>query len=211
MDNINKLISDLGSDVQQGKKPLGPISLLARWLLGCAIWLVAALAFWGVRKDITVKFASGLFTAEIISLALVVISAAIAVTFLSYPDMRQKPKIVLLPLIPLAAFIGIVYYALTKDIYHAPTADPGYMCLICISAISSVPALLIFVILRRQATTHPFVAGFMAMLASSALGNLIFRLSEPNDNITHLITWHYFPIIGFSLIGILIGRKILKW
>jgi hypothetical protein len=40
---------------------------------------------------------------------------------------------------------------------------------------------------------------------------LWLRLHEMNDSIIHLIQWHYLPMLAFGLIGLWLGRVLLKW
>jgi hypothetical protein len=211
MDNIDKLIGSLATDLKPVRPEVSPAVILLRWLVASLLWLLAMHYFFGTRDDLTQRLTSLLFSTEIISLSLIIITCAISVTYLSYPDQRQKPWIIYLPVIPVFSFIIIMYVALMNDVPHPPSEEPGYMCLLCIMAFSSVPSFVIFRELKKQATTKPMLAGALAMVASTALGCLALRICEQYDDVAHTIIWHYLPILGFSFIGLLVGRKLLKW
>ncbi len=84
-------------------------------------------------------------------------------------------------------------------------------CTICIMFVAIIPAILIFTILKKGATIKPLQAGSFTVLAASSLGYLILRFSEANDAISHLLIWHYLPMICFAILGAVIGKFFLKW
>lgn len=43
------------------------------------------------------------------------------------------------------------------------------------------------------------------------MGALSLRLSEQTDSILHVIQWHYLPMIAVSLVGLWLGKTLLKW
>jgi hypothetical protein len=211
MNTTDKLIDELSSGLTASSKAGRPLVLFAKWLAGSLAWLAFMLLFYHIRPDIGAKLARPLFVYELIALAALVVSVAIAATYISFPDMLQKRWVVYLPVLPLIAFIYIVYLEFAYSVPAEPGKEASYLCLICISMISSAPAAIMFVMMRRQATTHIYMAGALAMVASTALGNLAFRFVEANDDMTHIVNWHFIPVVGFSFIGVLLGRKFLKW
>lgn len=62
--------------------------------------------------------------------------------------------------------------------------------------------------MRKFASTYTHWAGGIAFLFAFSIGALWLRLYEQNDSV---IQWHYLPMIGFGIIGMRSGRKILKW
>jgi len=74
-----------------------------------------------------------------------------------------------------------------------------------------LPAAWTFYAMRKFASTHYHWAGSIALLSAFSAGALWLRLHEVNDSITHVVEWHYFPMIGIGLTGWWLGKKILKW
>ena len=54
-------------------------------------------------------------------------------------------------------------------------------------------------------------AGLLAVIAAVSVGAITLRLAEANDEIMHLLSWHYLPSIFFASLGALLGRYLLRW
>ncbi len=100
------------------------------------------------------------------------------------------------------------YMAMSPEISLPPTAME---CTICILLYAAVPAAWLMVLLRRHATTCPAIAGGLVVVAATSIGALALRLQEQTDSIPHLLTWHYLPMVLFSMVGMQLGRIFFKW
>jgi hypothetical protein len=49
------------------------------------------------------------------------------------------------------------------------------------------------------------------VLSAFSVGALWLRLHELNDSISHVVTWHYLPMLAAGAIGLWLGRRLLKW
>jgi hypothetical protein len=211
MMRTDQLIAELSRDVKP-VRARSALWLLMRWLLISGAYLALLLAFYHVRPDLAARLHSPLFALEISSLAGVALASGVSAVALSYPDLRQKPWQAYAPLPFLALFVGVLATQWWFDSSPPETGtDHTYQCLLCIALFSLAPTLLMLLQQRAQATIHAGWAGAVALLASSSLGALTFRLSEKSDSIPHMILWHYLPLAGFGLIGVALGRKWLKW
>jgi len=65
--------------------------------------------------------------------------------------------------------------------------------------------------MRKYASTHYRLAGSVALLSAFSVGAMWLRLHEVNDSIAHVIEWHYLPMLAIGLIGLWLGRVVLKW
>lgn len=68
-----------------------------------------------------------------------------------------------------------------------------------------------FYFMRHQASTHCAIAGSVALLSAFSVGALWLRLEEVNDSILHVVEWHYLPMLAIGILGLGLGKKILKW
>ena len=211
MQQIDELIATLSEAPAPQRKVTSPYLLLLKWVMGTSVYMVALLLYFGVREDFLIKLESPLFSAELIALTCILITSFFSASILSFPDIHQKPMLAWLPLIPLQAFAGIIYASWINDIPPSPAPEHDYICLICIVMFSLLPALVMMTALRKYATTHYHLTGCIALLASGALGCLILRISEQTDSISHIVLWHYMPMIALAAAGVWIGQKVLKW
>lgn len=207
--NTEQFIEALSKEIKPSKTTK-VLPIFLRWLSVCVVYIVVMLYIFGLRSDLSLKFSEPLFVAEITILALMVVAMAVGATILSFPDMLQKKWILLFTPISVVAFIITLFLA-----YLGSTSEVsplhGIECLLCISMFSLLPAVWLFILLKKQASTHQQLLGSVAMLAATSLGALSLRLSEKTDSVTHLLLWHYLPMIGFALLGAWLGKKFLKW
>ena len=211
MASVDELINSLTEKAVPTRPAATPFMLFLKWSAYAVVYIAVLLFFFGLRDDIRTQLHFSLFRFEIGSLMGILLTSLLSATTLSFPDMHQKNFIAGLPLIPLILFVNVLYAQWLNDVPPAALPDHDVICLLCISMFSVLPAAIIIQVLRQQATTHYYATGSVALLAASSLGCLTLRLSEKTDSILHLVEWHYLPMIGFSLLGLWLGRRYLKW
>ncbi|MDX2074632.1 MAG: DUF1109 domain-containing protein [Alphaproteobacteria bacterium] len=215
MTSTQNLIDDLSRDA----KPAGPLQrpLPMVWRLAVLFVLYALIAQWqlGLRHDLALQFARPLFVVEIALLALVAASGIAAAVLTMAPDAYQKTNLLRLPYLLFALLLGIIIAQLpgtSPDILAAASqSQHGAECALCIAAVSMIPSALMFISLRRGASTRQLQSGVYAVLAATATAGLTLRLAEANDVMIHLAVWHYLPTLLFAGAGALIGKWLLKW
>lgn len=209
-DFIKKLSSQIGE-----VKPLNhPIKITLKLLSILLIYGILLQKILGLRPDLSTQFLRPLFVIEMVIIFLLFISSLISTVLTMYPDTYQKSKLLKIPyiffLLLLVVFL-IEFLIPHNDLMSIPLVSHTIECTICILELSIIPSILLFIILKKGATTIPTKSGLFITLTASSLGYLILRLHEMNDSISHLLIWHYFPILIFSFIGSIIGRYLLKW
>lgn len=211
MEDIDNLIATLAEDVRQVEPAAHPFFLSLKWIGAAAIYLVAALAVSGLRADFSDKLQSPMFVAEIAALFGIFASTSFAAALLAFPDMHQKKKLVFAPLVAFALFLLTLFFAWHQDMPAAPLPVHSFECTLSIMLMALLPSIWIFYSMRNYASTHSALAGGNALLASFSIGALWLRLHEVNDSILHVIAWHYLPMLSIGLVGLWLGKKILKW
>ena len=206
-----ELIQSMSTEAKAGKAALTPSALFLRWFGGSAASVVLMLFIFGLRPDLSAKLMDPLFLAELVILSALMICLAFTASCLSFPDMYQKRWVLWLAPLSGAAFLVTLVLAYIEDSPPSPLPIHGIECLLCIMLISLTPAAWMFMLLKKQASTHLKMAGSTALLAAISIGALTLRLVEETDSVSHLITWHYLPMVGFALLGTWLGQKILKW
>jgi hypothetical protein len=156
-----------------------------------------------------------LFTAEITLIFLLFLTSLISASLNIYPDLYQRSQLIKLPYAVFLALIFLFIFQIfipdNSESLIYPDIPHKIICSACITFLSFIPAILIFIILKKGASTKPFQAGLFTVMAASSLGCLILRLSEDNDHLSHILIWHYSPMVFLALIGTIIGKLLLKW
>lgn len=213
--NTNELIASLSMEAPG--KHLGAPGYYALYLgFVLVVYAIGAQIFLGLRSDLAAQFTRPMFSLEIILLALLTVSSAVAAILSMYPDAHQKQDVLRYPYVIFAALIVFILFQLAmphEPMMVIPTALDvhGMECALCIAGVTIVPSAMIFGLLRKGASVHPLRSGFFTVLAASAIGCLTLRLSEANDSLMHMVSWHYVPTLLFAALGALIGKWLLKW
>lgn len=211
MSDTEQLIDRLARSASMGGPCSNPFALCFQWLLAVAFYVTCSAIFLELRPDIEIKLLSPLFLDEIVALILFITSTSLASALLSYPDNFQKPKLLWLPYFSAALFLLVVTLAWFTSPRAIPRPSNELECLTCITLLSFIPAITLFWHIRNMAPTQRGKAGAMAMLSAFGIGALTLRLCEETDSIAHLVQWHYAPMLAVNFIGIVLGKKILKW
>ena len=211
MGNIEDLIDKLAQDTAAVKPAPHPYMLSLKWVGASAIYLAVSLAISGLRPGLTEKFHEPWFAAEIATLLGIFIATSLSAALLAFPDLHQKRGAAFAPVLTFALFLLVIFFAWNADNPPAPMPTHSFECTLSITLVSLLPAAWTFYAMRQYASTHYRLAGGIALLSAFSVGALWLRLHEVNDSVIHLIQWHYLPMLVFGLIGLWLGRVLLKW
>lgn len=211
MGNIEDLIGKLAQDTTAVKPAPHPYMLSLKWVGAAAAYLAVSLAISGLRPGLAEKFLEPWFAAEIAALFGIFIATSFSAALLAFPDLHQKRGAAFAPVLTFALFLLVIFFAWNADIPPAPMPMHSFECTVSITLVSMLPAAWTFYAMRQYASTHYRLAGSIALLSAFSVGALWLRLHEVNDSVIHLIQWHYLPMLAFGVIGLWLGRVILKW
>jgi hypothetical protein len=211
MENIDDLINKLAQDAAPVKQASHPYMLSLKWMGAALAYLVFSLIFSGLRPDIGLKLQQPWFVIEMVMLASIFVATSLSAALLSFPDMHQMRRLVLAPVVTFALFVLVIFLAWQADSPPAPLPVHSFECTISITLVSLLPAVWTFYAMRKFASTHYHWAGSIALLSAFSVGALWLRLHEVNDSIMHVVEWHYLPMIACGILGLWLGKKILKW
>ena len=211
MEDFEQLIETLAKDATVVKPAPHPFRLSLKWMGAAVLYLVISLTIVGVRPDLAQKLHETWFVAELAALLGIFITTSLSAALLAFPDLHQKRGIALLPAWMFTLFLLVIYFAWRADSPPAPLPVHSFECTLSIMVMTLLPATWTFYTMRKFASTHYRLAGSIALLSAFSVGALWLRLHEINDSIIHLIEWHYLPMLGIGLIGVWLGRVVLKW
>ena len=211
MEKINELITKLAQDAPAVKPAPHPFVLSLTWMAVAAVYLGISLAFSGLRPDLMLKFQEPWFAAEIATLVGIFVATCLSAALLSFPDLHQMRRVVFAPVLMFTLFALVIFLASHADVPPAPLPGHSFECTLSIAVLAVLPAAGIFYVMRKFASTQIYWAGSIAILFAFSIGAIWLRLHEINDSITHVIQWHYLPMIAFGIIGAWLGKIALKW
>jgi len=211
MENIYELIDRLSQDTTKTKLAPHPFLLSLKWMGWAVAYLLLSFIFSGLRPDLMLKLHEPWFDAEIALIVSIFVATTVSAAILSFPDMHQMRKLASAPAILFALFLLMMFLSWRTDNPPAPLPVHSFECTVNITLFSLLPATWTFYAMRKFASTHYHWAGSISLLSAFSAGALWLRLHEVNDSITHVVEWHYLPMIGIGLAGWWLGKRILKW
>ncbi|MEQ1533116.1 MAG: DUF1109 domain-containing protein [Sideroxydans sp.] len=211
MNDIEELVGKLAQEGAAVRPAPHPFTLGLRWLAMSVAYLTAMLLFSGVRNELGVAFQHPWFVAEIALLVAVLVATSLSAALLSFPDLYQMRRIVWSPLVVFSVLTFVLLFAWRADMPPAPFPLHSIECTLAILLVALLPGAWLLYFMRGFASTHYQWAGSIALLHAFSVGALWLRLQENNDSILHVLQWHYLPMIIFGILGLWLGKLILKW
>jgi hypothetical protein len=210
---------DTNELIQQLAEEAAPVRRLASPLRRSAIWFaislpyVAAVALTHPIDFELAQITTAKFVIEEIAALATAITAVFAAFWSTIPGHNRK--LLLLPLIPLAVWLGTLGEACVNEWLRFGSAGIAlrgdWECLPAAAAIGIVPAIAIVAMLRRGAPLIPPATLALAALAVAALGNFALRFYHVGDISIMVLVWHFGSVVVLAFIASLLGHHVLKW
>lgn len=206
------LILVLSADAGSRSRPVGRALALAIGAGGLAAIILFATTM-GARLDISSALATWRFDLKLALLAGAFVAAVVDCLRVSSPTADGKPnRLVLVVVALLAAAVGL-------EIGVTPQAEwwpqlVGTNALLCLSAIpmlAVVPLLTILHAMRSGAPRLPARAGQAAGTLAASAAALLYATHCFDDSPLFVATWYTLAIALVSLVGAVVGARVLKW
>jgi len=209
--NTDDLIGQLCGDLKPSK-PRSPYLSISIWLVLSIAYIVGVMLYSGITVDLADKLNEAAFLFEMGMAVAILISAAIASSFLSFPDCVQRDWTKTVSVTLFGAFLfWILVNAIEERGLDIPTSFFMASCSRGL-LVEAIPFVALILMTVRGNTTQPYWAMTMNVMAVSALGWIGLRTTcAMYDSMTYGFM-HY--LLPFSILGVAFGffaRKIFKW
>jgi len=197
-----------------------PLRPLAHPLRRGLVWGLVALAFGGAmvwaigpRADLSERLSEARFLLEQGAALATGLSAAIAALAMTVPG--SSPLLRVLPVVPGAIWLGSLSAGCLRDWWRLGpeglqiTPDPA--CFTYIALIGSLPALVLYLMLRRGVPLAPHWTVALGALAAAGLGNFALRFFHMQDAALMVLVWQVGSVFLIAAIAGLGGRRLLPW
>jgi hypothetical protein len=208
------LINLLGTNIEPVKGGQLRNTLLAALAVGTAGALCLLLLIFGAPGEAIGREYLGLKVLGLaFTLGLVATGASYLLRAARPGEPGRRPLIV----------IGLLFFALLSAgvitlVLSHPAAWGGMVfgpqwaaCLICIPLFSIVPFASLVWALRKEAPTNPVWTGAVAGLVAGALGAAAFTLHHSAGSIPFIVLWYGGPIVVCTVVGAILGPRLLRW
>jgi hypothetical protein len=211
--NTGKLIEQLAGGLGAAP-PLPPPGLrTGRWLSVSLLFVALVVFLVSPRADLSDKLSDARFLIEQGAALLTGVTAAYAAFASTIPGVSRK--LVLLPLLPLAIWLGSLGQGcLDTWIRTGPeglTLQPDWLCFPAILLVGSFPAIAMVTMLRRGAPLSPRVSVALGGLAAAGLGDFGLRMFHPQDASVMVLVWQVGSVLILAALAGCIGRRLFNW
>lgn len=198
-------------------KPVRPLP--HPWVRGVA-WLAMAIPYIALvvyvmspRPDLIAKLTEARYLIEQFASLATGIAAAVAAFAATIPGYNRK--VLLLPLLPLALWLGSLGEGcISAWIALGPqglSLKPDWFCFPTIMLVGAIPAVTMIIMLRRGAPLRPCMTVAWGGLAAAGLGNFGLRLFHPQDASLMVLVWQFGSVFILAALAGLTGRLVLNW
>ena len=141
------------------------------------------------------------------------VAAAAAAFATTVPGYRRR--IVLVPLVPLAVWLGDLGQSCFRDGLASGASPWGFVahwgCLPITLLVGAFPAAMIVMMLRRGAPLTPRLTTVLAALAASGLANFGVRFVHAADASVVVLVWHFSAVCALSALSASAGHYLFNW
>ena len=165
------------------------------------------------RDDLPVKLWDLRFVVEQLAALLTGIAAAAAAFASTIPGYRRK--VLVLPLLPLAVWVGSsgqgCTEAWTRLGPEGLMLQPDWLCFPAIALVGAIPAIAMAVMLRRGAPLMPHVTTALGGLSAAGVGNFGLRLFHAQDASLMVLVWQVGTVFTLTAMAAWAGHYLLDW
>jgi hypothetical protein len=196
-----------------------PVRPLARPWIRAMGWLTISGIYMAIVVSLTKdhglppKWNDPRFILEQVSALAVGVGAAVAAFATIVPG--HKSRLLAILLIPVAAWLGTVgegcIHSWTRLGPRALLLAHDLACFPFIALSSTIPAILMALMLRQGAPLTPRLTAGLGGLAAAGLANFFLRLFHPEDVTVMLLCWHVGGVFLLSALAASVGGVLLNW
>ena len=207
------LIRTLVHDVEPVRPLRRPSLRASAWAAGAALYLGVVILVMSPRDDLGARIQDPRFLVEQLAALLMGVTAAAAALASVVPGHRRR--VLLLPLAPLTAWLGIIGLGAWRDVQLLGQGtvlfQADWSCVVTVLATAAVPAVAMVRMLRRGAPLTPHLTAGLGGLAAAGLANLGVCLFHPDISNLVVLFWHAGTVLFLVALAAWAGPRLLRW
>ncbi|HXY59771.1 MAG TPA: DUF1109 domain-containing protein [Methylocystis sp.] len=209
----DELIRRLSEDCAPVRPFTHPVWRASLWFMLSLVYVAMVVLAMGLRPDIAARLRDWRFVLELAAALLTSMMAAAAALCAGCPGRPWWERLAPLPF--LAFWLGLLGEGCWRDYLAAGARGLAIrqdaMCLPVIAMTSVVPAVAIFVLIRRGAPLAPFAITGCAALAAAALSAAALRLFHDQDSSVTVLVWQFGSVALLTGLEAMFGRSVIRW
>lgn len=209
--NLDNLIEGLSDELQPVKPLAHPLVRMASLIVVCILYAAAMIAMLGPREDFMPKMMYEIdYIFEILLSLGIFMSSAVALGWMSIPDMRGQTWMKAVPLTLAGIFLLWAGLRMVFE-WDEPLVFKLQNCSLDGFFMTLLPVAALVLTSRKGATTQPGWTSFMTVLSFSGLGWAGLRFTCGANTFLQSFVIHFIPFIVLGIIFGLFARRIFRW
>jgi hypothetical protein len=207
-DLINLLAEDAPVRMRLGR------ALTYALVIGIAVSVIVLLSTIGIRQNISTAIETARVLFKVCETFVLAVVAARLVFQIGRPaaPLKFRSWSLALPLALLAAAVATELAVVPPDsIGTRMVGHYAAFCVMFIPVLSIAPLAGFLLALKLGAPERPGLAGAVAGLAAGGIAAAIYAWHCPDDSPLFLATWYTLAIAIVTLVGHVLGRRLLRW
>jgi hypothetical protein len=210
--NTDNLIASLTKDLAP-VKPLPHVGWRMLYLLGAMIFGAGIIfAFFSIRPNLRDVVIEKQFIAGAFIMLVSWISSTYALALRQLPTFTSRKYFIW----GLSGICVLACCYLMRGVidpsFSQGLAVGGVKCSVDIILMSTIPFILLFLVLKKSAPINPMYSGVNVGFCCFTLALFLLQFSCPSNNPGHLLIWHVVaPFSVAAILGGVLGRKLLNW
>ena len=204
-----ELIVRLAADAAPVRPLPSTSERVVRWLLVAVPFVVVFVVLVGPRADLGTRASAPAFLVSLLAVTAFALVCAAAAVVSSVPGHQQSRLAMVAPPFVILIWAGALAVRLIAGgpIGHQLISEPLHAaCLLQISLMAAVPAIVLLRSVRAGASMAPGWSGVLSLGAAFAAGAVGSVLICPIDRAAHEALWHLVPVLAWATAGVIVGR-----
>ena len=208
---IDNLIDGLAKELEPVKPLAHPLQRMLPLIVVSILYVAAMIAMIGPREDFMPKMADEIsYVFEILLSLSIFISSAIALGWMSVPDMRGQTWMKAVPITLSGIFVLWAGLRIFFE-WDQPLVFKLQNCSLDGLFMTFLPVAALVFASRQGATTQPGWTSFITVLSFSGLGWAGLRFTCGANTFLQSFVVHFIPFIVLGVIFGLFARRIFRW
>jgi len=202
------LIADLAGRVAPVRPLPPPLIRAMYWLVLAAITVAAGVTVFGPRADVMVRVAQ----ADYLSIAVLAVCASVFSVIVSLtlavPGAERTPLLRVTAVAIFGIWAGTTVWEVVHEGRGLPVfTDPHWpVCFGRVVLVALLPAVMLFVMVRRGTPLRPRWTAAMATAAAASAGALAVHVACPLDDPGHVFLGHLVPVMAMAAAAVMVRR-----
>ena len=206
------LIADLAERLTPVRPLQPPLVRALGWFVLASVCGGVGVVFFGARADVSLRLTQPGYLAIAVLALLTSMCAVVISLILAIPGAERTPALRISTLALCGLWMVTSVWGVLAEGRGVPVlTDPHWpVCFMRVVLVGLLPALTLFVMVRRGRPLQLGATAAMAALAAASVGALAVHVACPLDDAGHAFLGHVIPVTAMAAMGVIVRRSLSR-